>query len=101
MDNIANFCHEAYMDIGVTASEAAGLPDQSFPLPDTDQYILELEVHHQLHCLDSLRRALSPFWTPMHPDGQGDDSEVYHPTHLGKYFCLASVNLLYSFFLFN
>jgi hypothetical protein len=50
----------AYMAIGIKEYEAAKLEEQSIIIPGTNQYIIELDVHHQLHCLDALRMALFP-----------------------------------------
>ncbi|ORY67718.1 uncharacterized protein BCR38DRAFT_483326 [Pseudomassariella vexata] len=82
-----------YMDVAITQQEAAQLGEQSVMIPGTDQYIVELEVHHQLHCLDSLRRALFPttpgqghqqnnsFSAEVEED-ENDDPGAHHPKHL-------------------
>ncbi|KAJ4470470.1 hypothetical protein J3R30DRAFT_3711809 [Lentinula aciculospora] len=45
----------------IPASEANKLVDKTVPIPgDEDNYIVTLEVFHQLHCLNLLRKSLYP-----------------------------------------
>lgn len=46
------------------------MPNHTLPIPgEDDGYIVGLEVYHQLHCLDFLRRAL-------YPDYYGGDKDM-------------------------
>ncbi|KAE9407446.1 hypothetical protein BT96DRAFT_914739 [Gymnopus androsaceus JB14] len=45
----------------ISGSEAEKLVDKTVPIPgDEDNYIISLEVFHQLHCLNLLRKSLYP-----------------------------------------
>lgn len=58
----------------VTPQEAALLPNATSRIPNTpDKYIVGLDVFHQLHCLDELRKALAPEY-------YGDDAGM-HVSH--------------------
>ncbi|KAK1761845.1 hypothetical protein QBC33DRAFT_462558 [Phialemonium atrogriseum] len=46
----------------ITPEEAAKLPMPTLPIPDTDKYLVELEVFHVLHCLDDIRKVFYPEW---------------------------------------
>ncbi len=48
----------AYMDTAISDEEAKKLEDDSVLINGTDRYIVELDVFHQLHCLDSLRQVV-------------------------------------------
>ncbi|CAK5276540.1 unnamed protein product [Mycena citricolor] len=63
---------EAWMDLynfgisWITKEEAAQLPNKTHPIPgDPDgHYIAELNVFHNLHCLNKIRMALDPDYYP-------------------------------------
>jgi len=40
--------------------EAQKLPDPTLPISGTDMYLIELDVWHELHCLNDLRMLLYP-----------------------------------------
>ncbi|KAF7346863.1 hypothetical protein MSAN_01825700 [Mycena sanguinolenta] len=45
----------------ITKDEAVRLPNKTHPIPgDNGHYIAELDVFHNLHCLDKIRMALDP-----------------------------------------
>jgi hypothetical protein len=49
--------------VGISAippSEATMLANKTIPRPGTDEHLVELDVFHQLHCLNDLRKALYP-----------------------------------------
>jgi hypothetical protein len=51
------------MLVGVSAipkSEATKLSNKTIPRPGSDDYLVELDVFHQLHCLNDLRKAFYP-----------------------------------------
>ncbi|KAJ3759343.1 hypothetical protein EV360DRAFT_42064, partial [Lentinula raphanica] len=49
----------------IPASEANKLVDKTVPIPgDEKNYIVTLEVFHQLHCLNLLRKSLYPDYYP-------------------------------------
>ncbi len=45
----------------ISPESAAKLPNATTPFTyDTDHYIIELDVFHQLHCLNMLRKLVYP-----------------------------------------
>ncbi|KAJ7139280.1 hypothetical protein C8R44DRAFT_605676, partial [Mycena epipterygia] len=49
----------------IPKSEAALLPNKTSPIPgDPGYYIAQLDVFHQLHCLNLIRKALDPAYYP-------------------------------------
>ncbi|KAF7345933.1 hypothetical protein MVEN_01615600 [Mycena venus] len=49
----------------ITKDEAARLPNKTQAIPgDPGHYVVELEVFHNLHCLDRMRMALDPDYYP-------------------------------------
>ncbi|KAF2771673.1 hypothetical protein EJ03DRAFT_308444 [Teratosphaeria nubilosa] len=44
----------------ISAEEARKLPYPTLAVPGTDNYLIELDVWHELHCLDDLRMLLYP-----------------------------------------
>ncbi|KAK6969383.1 hypothetical protein R3P38DRAFT_3243499 [Favolaschia claudopus] len=59
---------EDLYDFGISRipkSEAAKLPNKTSPIPgDPGYYIAELDVFHELHCLNMIRMALDPEYYP-------------------------------------
>ncbi|KAF5327876.1 hypothetical protein D9619_003923 [Psilocybe cf. subviscida] len=59
---------EALYSVGfqrISKNDAARLPNKTSPIPgDADGYITELDVFHQLHCLNFIRKALRPDYYP-------------------------------------
>jgi len=54
----------------IPRSEAALLPNKTYPIKDDPSfYLASLDVFHQLHCLNNVRRAL-------HRDRYGDDMDL-------------------------
>ena len=96
-DDVDHRWEEIYTGVGVikiTADEAAQLPNQTLPIPEEDDgYIVGIEVYHQLHCLDIIRRAL-------YPDRYGGDrnmspnQKTEYWIHLGEYLlsCMPPCN---------
>ncbi|KAJ4470468.1 hypothetical protein J3R30DRAFT_3808153 [Lentinula aciculospora] len=60
-------CKCKYAISRVPREEAKKLTDKTVPIPgDESNYIVGLEVFHQLHCLDSIRKSLRPdYYPPM------------------------------------
>lgn len=49
----------------INAAEAAQLPNFTTAIPNaTDSFVVELDVFHQLHCLNALRKTLFPVRYP-------------------------------------
>lgn len=46
--------------IRISEEESENLVRPTFHIPDTNEYLIELEVFHQLHCLNQLRQAFYP-----------------------------------------
>jgi hypothetical protein len=44
----------------ISAQEAAQLKIPTLPIPGTDQYLIELDVFHQIHCLNMIRKVFHP-----------------------------------------
>lgn len=75
----------------ITRAEAAQLPNQTAMLPpqaddenDERGYVIMLDVFHQLHCLNMIRKALNP--EPYQAMTPGDDGEdellgMHHVDH--------------------
>ncbi|KAH8903529.1 hypothetical protein BR93DRAFT_981318 [Coniochaeta sp. PMI_546] len=72
-DEVDKAWREIYVDIGVIKipkADADKLPNATLPIPgEEDGYIIALEVYHQLHCLDLLRKHL-------YPDRYGADRQM-------------------------
>ncbi|KAJ7869753.1 hypothetical protein B0H14DRAFT_2726991 [Mycena olivaceomarginata] len=62
----------------ITKEEAAHLPNKTHAIPgDPGHYIAELDVFHNLHCLNKVRMALDPDY---YPDWRISTSKNYIPT---------------------
>ncbi|KAJ7775537.1 hypothetical protein B0H16DRAFT_1879904 [Mycena metata] len=62
----------------ITKEEAAQLPNKTHAIPgDPGHYIAELDVFHNLHCLNKVRMALDPDY---YPDWRISTSNNYIPT---------------------
>ncbi|KAJ7779872.1 hypothetical protein B0H16DRAFT_1300051 [Mycena metata] len=49
----------------IPKNAGALLPNRTSPIPgDPGYYIAELDVYHQLHCLNTIRKALHPVYYP-------------------------------------
>jgi Mycotoxin biosynthesis protein UstYa len=44
----------------ISEKEARFLPNPTIPIPGTKEYLIELDVWHELHCLNDLRMLLYP-----------------------------------------
>ena len=44
----------------ISAEEAEQLPNPTLAIPGTQDYLIELDVWHELHCLNDLRKLLYP-----------------------------------------
>ncbi|EPE30612.1 hypothetical protein GLAREA_03579 [Glarea lozoyensis ATCC 20868] len=44
----------------ISKAEADKLPNPTLPIPGTDRYLVQLDVWHQLHCLNDMRKLLYP-----------------------------------------
>ncbi|ESK95529.1 hypothetical protein Moror_12715 [Moniliophthora roreri MCA 2997] len=54
----------------VPRDQAALMPNKTYPVLDTDgQYMIALDVFHQLHCLNEMRKAMYPEYYPVTPEG--------------------------------
>ena len=73
---------------GISKDEASHLLNKTLPAPkDPDTYMIQLEVFHNLHCLNMLRKTLYP---EQYPDmvAYHDNGTINHGTlqalHMGK-----------------
>lgn len=70
----------------------------TLPIPGTEDYLVQLDVWHQLHCLNDLRKLLYPERYPgmaeMTTDGKIDRADIMF-MHWGKF--LARLLLLTTF----
>ncbi|KAK7028988.1 hypothetical protein VNI00_014698 [Paramarasmius palmivorus] len=54
----------------VPRDQAALIPNKTYPVLDSDgQYMIALDVFHQLHCLNEMRKAMYPEYYPVTPEG--------------------------------
>ncbi|KAB5576588.1 hypothetical protein GE09DRAFT_1053927 [Coniochaeta sp. 2T2.1] len=68
----------------ISADQAAKLPNATTPTAwDSSQYMVELDVFHQLHCLNALRKLVYPREFPMDLTSSSDEAldNVYHLEH--------------------
>ncbi|KAK2589891.1 hypothetical protein QQS21_012431 [Conoideocrella luteorostrata] len=76
-----------YNDIGmsqISAESAARLPNATTPLSgDPSQYMVELDVFHQLHCLNLMRKLVYPevFKLDLTSGSAEAEDNVYHMEH--------------------
>ncbi|KAM4066825.1 tat pathway signal sequence [Hirsutella rhossiliensis] len=76
-----------YNDIGISqipADSAARLPNATTPIAsDPTQYMVELDVFHQLHCLNLLRKLAYPDVFPLDltPGSEEAQDNIYHMEH--------------------
>jgi hypothetical protein len=79
------------LSVGVSwidAEAASKLPNTTTSLPnDPDRYIVELDVFHQLHCLNSVRKAMyrdryKNDWTDFYSNGVVNYTSV-DANHIG------------------
>ncbi|KAL9113667.1 MAG: hypothetical protein Q9227_002112 [Pyrenula ochraceoflavens] len=63
-DEVDREWNKLYKNVGIIKIDeksAKKLPNKTLPIPgEEDSYVVGIEVFHQLHCLDSIRRALYP-----------------------------------------
>lgn len=79
---IANHIRTAYLKTAITKQEANGLTKPTTRIPDTDAYVVELEVFHQLHCLHYIRKAV---FSPNATDLMFMEDPDITPEHIGKF----------------
>lgn len=68
----------------IPAGLAARLPNATTPTAwDPDSYMIELDVFHQLHCLNLLRKLVYPQTFPMDLTSGSEEAQdnVYHMEH--------------------
>ena len=68
----------------INAESAAKLPNATTPFTnDTSHYIVELDVFHQLHCLNSLRKLAYPdvYKMDLTSDSEEAADNIYHMEH--------------------
>ncbi|KAF2834039.1 hypothetical protein CC86DRAFT_377089 [Ophiobolus disseminans] len=66
----------------IPAPDPTLMPAKSIPIPSTNgtRHVVGIDVFHQLHCLDSLRKRLRPARYPD-PDWPMRGSDLGHPDH--------------------
>ncbi|KAG6856702.1 hypothetical protein H0H87_001491, partial [Tephrocybe sp. NHM501043] len=68
----------------IPEEQAQQLVNSTLPAPlDNSNYLVGIDVFHHLHCLNMIRKALHPVWSPDYypPDPREDEEE--HQGHLG------------------
>ncbi|KAK0509232.1 hypothetical protein JMJ35_008603 [Cladonia borealis] len=74
----------------ITKEEATQMVNSTVPIPgDSHHYIVELNVFHQLHCLDTIRKGLYPDHYPSIRPGPNGEDEVFGREHLDH--CVDSI----------
>ncbi|KAF9269955.1 hypothetical protein L218DRAFT_4111 [Marasmius fiardii PR-910] len=54
----------------IPREQAALIPNRTYPvLGQEDHYMIALDVFHQLHCLNEMRKAMYPEYYPLTPEG--------------------------------
>ncbi|KUI56419.1 hypothetical protein VP1G_03806 [Cytospora mali] len=81
VDEHWNQIYKPYLKTAITKQEANGLTEPTTRIPDTDAYVVELEVFHQLHCLHYIRRAM---FSPKYTDLMFKEDPDVTPEHLGE-----------------
>ncbi|KAL0071714.1 hypothetical protein AAF712_000636, partial [Marasmius tenuissimus] len=67
----------------VPRDQAALMPNKTYPvLGEEDHYMIALDVFHQLHCLNQMRKAMYPEHYPNTPEG-------IHTPHMRH--CISSI----------
>ncbi|ETS85646.1 hypothetical protein PFICI_03671 [Pestalotiopsis fici W106-1] len=64
---------------------AKKLPNRTAMIPHDEEkrYIMQLDVFHQLHCLNAIRKALHPdYYTVSSQPDPNDDGGVLEPHHI-------------------
>ncbi|KAL5344047.1 hypothetical protein BJX70DRAFT_352466 [Aspergillus crustosus] len=72
-----------YNNIGISwvdAETASKLPNQTTQIEGSDKYVVGLDVFHQLHCLNALRKLLYPGRYPMQHNASKED-HIMHIDH--------------------
>lgn len=68
----------------ISAESAARLPNATTPLAgDSSQYMVELDVFHQLHCLNLMRKLVYPdvFHIDLTSGSDVAEDNIYHMEH--------------------
>ncbi|KAK5993603.1 hypothetical protein PT974_07037 [Cladobotryum mycophilum] len=87
----------------ISAESSARLPNATTPLAsDPTQFMVELDVFHQLHCLNLMRKLVYPDVFPMDLTSGSEEAEdnVYHMEHCYDQLrqsiqCAADVSTIY------
>jgi hypothetical protein len=95
---------DGILDVGISQiskESASKLPNATAPLgADSDQHIVALDVFHQLHCLNMIRKSLYPDYYRGHPlavntsHGTLNETAEGNEWHIGNSFRLFSGNML-------
>jgi hypothetical protein len=89
---VANVCTISYLTVGnlnwITEDEAQQIPNRTAALPESEgKYLMELDVFHQLHCLNILRKSLWPDYYAGHfYDYFGPDGERLYNSSMAHHF---------------
>jgi hypothetical protein len=68
----------------ISADAASRLPNATTPIAgDPDHYMVELDVFHQLHCLNLMRKLVYPnvFHLDLISDSEEAQDNIYHMEH--------------------
>jgi hypothetical protein len=93
------------MNTLIPEEQAAKLPNKTIMFPHDSQrrYLMNLDVFHQLHCLNMIRKALHPeYYKPMNPgEHTGDEDELLGFSHIDH--CVDSIrqSLMVSTFMIS
>ena len=77
----------------ISGEEASRIPNRTTLVPETENsYVVELDVFHQLHCLNAIRKTLYPerYWDEFDDYFLEDGSRNYTSTAAKHYGLLKS-----------
>lgn len=65
----------------ISKEQAQLLPHPTLAIPGTDEYLVQLDVFHELHCLDDLRKMLYPERFPGLEELKDENGVIDRETH--------------------
>jgi hypothetical protein len=83
-DEVNTLWEDLYNEFGISrisADEASQLPNATMPIRGTPDYMVQLDVFHQLHCLNLMRKLVYPSVFPMDLTS-GSDKALEDVDHL-------------------
>ncbi|KAK8084275.1 hypothetical protein PG997_005546 [Apiospora hydei] len=80
---------DLYNDVAISTiseDEAKLLPHPTLPIPGTNRYLVQLDVFHELHCLDDLRMLLYPERFPGMDELKDENGIIDRTTHAFRHW---------------